>query len=614
MARYVKSPDREWIKKRLMGAGIVIIVVFAVLLMRLVYLQIIKGEEYRRLSENNCIRLKSVKASRGLIYDRNGKLLVDNRPSFNLKLITEDAGSVQETVDKVAGLIDVPMEELWDRIEKNGGNMFYKPLVLRENLTRNQVAAIEANKFDLPGIIIDVEPRRHYIHEKTGAHLLGYLGEINKKELDSGRHPDVYSGDSIGRYGVEKSFESLLHGKRGGRQVEVDADGRIIKVLKTVKPEPGKNLYLTMDLELQQAADSMMKDRSGAVVAMDPSNGEVLVMGSYPEFNQNDFIGGISVAKWRKLMSNPNKPMINKAIQGEYPPASTYKIVSTIAALEEGIVDKNTQFHCPGYYRYGNRTYRCWKKGGHGDVDIIKAIEQSCDVFFYQVGEKAGVDVLAEYAKGCGLGRKTGIVLDNERSGLVPTADWKEKRFGVPWQGGESLSIAIGQGYNLVTPLQMATLASAVGNGGILYRPRVLKRVMDAEDRVLEKGEPEINGGIPAGRKTMELLKQGLLQVVQGKRGTARRIRLEKVQIAGKTGTAQVFSIKDRENLDMENLDYFLRDHAWFVCYAPAKDPVIAVSVLVEHGEHGSSAAAPIARAVVTKYLEKQGLLKTENQ
>jgi len=597
-----------------MGAGIVIIVVFAVLLMRLVYLQIIKGEEYRRLSENNCIRLKSVKASRGLIYDRNGKLLVDNRPSFNLKLITEDAGSVQETVDKVAGLIDVPMEELWDRIEKNGGNMFYKPLVLRENLTRNQVAAIEANKFDLPGIIIDVEPRRHYIHEKTGAHLLGYLGEINKKELDSGRHPDVYSGDSIGRYGVEKSFESLLHGKRGGRQVEVDADGRIIKVLKTVEPEPGKNLYLTMDLELQQAADSMMKDRSGAVVAMDPSNGEVLVMGSYPEFNQNDFIGGISVAKWRKLMSNPNKPMINKAIQGEYPPASTYKIVSTIAALEEGIVDKNTQFHCPGYYRYGNRTYRCWKKGGHGDVDIIKAIEQSCDVFFYQVGEKAGVDVLAEYAKGCGLGRKTGIVLDNERSGLVPTADWKEKRFGVPWQGGESLSIAIGQGYNLVTPLQMATLASAVGNGGILYRPRVLKRVMDAEDRVLEKGEPEINGGIPAGRKTMELLKQGLLQVVQGKRGTARRIRLEKVQIAGKTGTAQVFSIKDRENLDMESLDYFLRDHAWFVCYAPAKDPVIAVSVLVEHGEHGSSAAAPIARAVVTKYLEKQGLLKTENQ
>ena len=400
MARYVKSPDREWIKKRLMGAGIVIIVVFAVLLMRLVYLQIIKGEEYRRLSENNCIRLKSVKASRGLIYDRNGKLLVDNRPSFNLKLITEDAGSVQETVDKVAGLIDVPMEELWERIEKNGGNMFYKPLVLRENLTRNQVAAIEANKFDLPGIIIDVEPRRHYIHEKTGAHLLGYLGEINKKELDSGRHPDVYSGDSIGRYGVEKSFESLLHGKRGGRQVEVDADGRIIKVLKTVEPEPGKNLYLTMDLELQQAADSMMKDRSGAVVAMDPSNGEVLVMGSYPEFNQNDFIGGISVAKWRKLMSNPNKPMINKAIQGEYPPASTYKIVSTIAALEEGIVDKNTQFHCPGHYRYGNRTYRCWKKGGHGDVDIIKAIEQSCDVFFYHVGEKAGVDVIAEYAKG----------------------------------------------------------------------------------------------------------------------------------------------------------------------------------------------------------------------
>ena len=614
MARYVKSPDREWVKKRLMGAGIVIIVVFAVLLMRLVYLQIIKGEEYRRLSENNCIRLKSIKASRGLIYDRNGKLLVDNRPSFNLKLITEDAGSVHETVERVSRLINVPEKELLGRIEKNGGHTFYKPVVLKKNITRDQVAVIEAHKFDLPGIIIDVEPRRHYIHEKTCAHLLGYLGEINKRELESGRYPDIYSGDSIGRYGVEKNFEALLHGKRGGRQVEVDADGRIIKVLKTVEPEPGKNLYLTVDLELQQVAESMLKDKSGAVVAVDPSNGEVLVLASYPAFDQNDFIGGISVKKWKKLMSNPNKPMINKAIQGEYPPASTYKIVSTIAALEEDIVDRSTQFFCPGHYRYGNRTYRCWRKWGHGDVDIIKAIERSCDVFFYHVGEKAGVDVLAEYAKGCGLGRKTGIVLDNERSGLVPTTDWKERRFGIPWQGGENLSIAIGQGYNLVTPLQMAVLSAAVGNGGVLYRPQVLKKVMDAEDRVVKKVEPEINGGIPAGERTMEILRKGLLQVVHGNRGTARRIRIKETRIAGKTGTAQVFSIKDRENMDMENLDYFLRDHAWFVCYAPAKNPVIAVSVLVEHGEHGSSSAAPIARAVVKKRLEKKGLLKTENQ
>ena len=614
MSRHVKSPDREWIKKRLMKAGIVIIAVCTVLLMRLVYLQIIKGEEYRRLSENNCIRLESIKASRGLIYDRNGKLLVDNRPSFNLKLITEDAESVPGTLEKVAELIGVPEKELVDRVEKNGANTFYKPVVLKKNINRNQVAIIEAHKFDLPGIIIDVEPRRYYIYEKTFAHLLGYLGEINKREVESGRYPDIFSGDSIGRYGVEKNFENLLHGKRGGRQVEVDADGRIIKVLKTVSPEPGNDLYLTVDLELQQAAESMMKDKSGAVVAMDPSNGEVLVMASAPAFDQNDFIGGISVKKWQKLMSNPHKPMINKAIQGEYPPASTYKIVSTIAALEEDIVDKNTQFFCPGRYRYGNRTYRCWRKWGHGDVEIIKAIERSCDVFFYHVGEKAGVDVLAEYAKGCGLGRKTGIVLDNERSGLVPTADWKEKRFGVPWQGGENLSIAIGQGYNLVTPLQMAALTAAVGNGGVLYRPQVLKRVMNSRDQVVKKIEPEINGGIPAGEKTMKLLKRGLLQVVQGSRGTARRIQLKGTRIAGKTGTAQVFSIKDRENLDMENLDYFLKDHAWFVCYAPADDPVISVSVLVEHGEHGSSAAAPIARAVVKKYLEKKGLLKAENR
>ncbi|MFO7752526.1 MAG: penicillin-binding protein 2 [Desulfobacteraceae bacterium] len=614
MARYVKSPDREWLKKRLMGAGICIIAVFAVLLMRLIYLQIIKGEEYRRLSENNCIRLKSIKASRGLIYDRNGKLLVDNRPSFNLKIVTEDTGSVKSTVEKVSRLIDVPKKSLLSGIEKNGTRAFYKPVVLKNNISRDQVAIIEAHKFDLPGIIIDVEPRRHYIYERSCAHLLGYLGEINKKELQSGRHPDVYSGDSIGRYGVEKKFEKLLHGKRGGRQVEVDADGRIIKVLDTVDPEPGMNLSLTVDLELQQVAESMLENKSGAVVAVDPSNGEVLAMASYPAFDQNDFIGGISGKKWRKLMDDPNKPMTNKAIQGEYPPASTYKIVSTIAALEEDIVDKNTQFFCPGHYRYGNRTYRCWKKWGHGDVDIIKAIERSCDVFFYHVGEKAGVDVLAEYAKGCGLGRKTGIVLDDERSGLVPTTDWKENRFGVPWQGGENLSIAIGQGYNLVTPLQMAMLASAVGNGGVLYKPRVLKHVTDGRDKVVKKGDPEINGGIPAGERTMEVLKKGLLKVVQGSRGTARGIQIKGAPIAGKTGTAQVFSIKDREILDTENLDYFLKDHAWFVCYAPAKDPVIAVSVLVEHGEHGSSTAAPIAKAVVKKCLEKRNLLKAEDE
>ncbi|WDP92959.1 MAG: penicillin-binding protein 2 [Desulfobacter sp.] len=598
-----RNPDRDWLKQRLMGASLCIVLVFSLLLLRLVYLQMIKGEEYRRLSQTNCVRLKSIKSSRGLIYDRSNTLLVDNRPAFDLSIVLEDAKPVKETVAHLSGLTGEPQDELMASIKKAGRSAFYKPLVLKRDISRDLLAMVESHQFDLPGVYIDIEPTRHYIYEKTAAHLLGYLGEINREELQSGKYPNVKTGDSIGRYGVEKSFEPFLQGKRGGRQVEVDVNGRVIKVLKTVDPVPGKDLYLTLDLKLQQRAEELLAGKDGAVVVLDPSNGDVLVMASTPSFDQNDFIGGISSKKWRALMDDPGRPMNNKAIQAEYPPASTYKIITAMAGLEEKVIDRSSTFFCPGFYKFGNRRYHCWNRHGHGELDVVGAIERSCDVFFYRTGEELGVDKLAQYANGAGLGRLTGIRLAHERDGLIPTAAWKKKRFKESWQAGETLSISIGQGFNLVTPLQMAVFIAAVGNGGTLYRPRIVKAVRDYRGKMVKEIEPEITGGLPVSPENLALVRKGMLKVVHGSRGTARRIRLKDITIAGKTGTAQVFSRKAGEKFDNKKLGRTLQDHAWFVCYAPAENPKVAVSVMIEHGEHGSSAAAPVAGELIRSYL-----------
>lgn len=612
----MKNPDREWLKKRLINSAVIIMASFSILLVRFIYLQVVEGDEYRRLSENNCIRLQSIPASRGLICDRNGTLLVDNIPSFDLKIVLQDAEPVEETVEKLADFTGVAVEELVEKVDAGRKVSVYKPLLLKRNITRDQLAVVEAHGFDLPGVKVEVEPMRNYIYKKSAAHLIGYLGEVNPQEIENNIYPDVRSGDSIGRYGAEKAFEHILHGKRGGRQIEVDASGRLVRVIKTVDPIPGKNVLLTIDSTLQQKTESAMEGKIGAVVAIDPSNGDILAMVSAPSFDLNDFIGGISNEKWKLLMSDPDKPMSNKAIQGEYPPASTYKIITAIAALEEGIVDTNTTYFCPGEYKYGNRIYRCWKKWGHGRVNIVQALEKSCDVYFYRVGELLGVDTLAKYATGCGLGKLTHIELSNERAGLIPTAAWKKRRFKTAWQGGETLSIAIGQGFDLVTPLQMALFLSAVGNNGTLYRPRILKSIQDYNGSMHSNLEmkPEILGGLPASRQTLKLVKEGLLKVVDSESGTARTIRIEGVDIAGKTGTAQVFSLKKSDRDSNRKLDYHLRDHAWFVCYAPAENPVIAVSVMIEHGEHGSTVAAPVASEVVRTWLQIKGIMPSVSQ
>lgn len=613
MAEYLKSVEPEWYRQRLVRATFCVAAAFAILFVRLFYLQVIKGKELRRLSENNCIRLQTTDPSRGLIYDRNGTLLVDNRPSFDLSIILKDAKPLKSTINNLSQYMHIPVSKLMMTINRNKSRFSYKPVLLKRDIGRDMLAMVEVRKFDLPGVVVNVKPRRHYIFKNSAAHLIGYLSKISLKELRSGKYEGYNGDDYIGKFGVEKTFDSFLRGKHGGRQVEVNATGRVMEILKTVDAVPGDNIYLTIDQVLQNRVEDLMQGLAGAAIAMDPDTGEILAMASAPAFDQNMFVNGMSHKRWGSLVSNPLRPLENKAIQGEYPPASTFKIVTAIAGLEEGVIDEKTVLHCPGYYKYGDRTFKCWRKKGHGNVDIFKALTESCDVFFYQVGQKLGVDVIARYARACGLGSATGIHLYQEATGLVPTSGWKKRRTGIPWQRGETLSVAIGQGYDLVTPLQMLIITAAVANGGTRYMPRILKGIKTSEGGIVIKGKPKIIGKLPVSEHTLAIIRKSLWQVVNSAKGTGRIARIRGADISGKTGTAQLFGNKDDDDKSDKVVPENLKDHAWFVAYAPSGNPKIAVTVLVEHGEHGSSSAAPIAREIIKTYLAKKLKGKSSN-
>ncbi len=603
MEKYLKTADSDWYKQRISGAMLCVAAAFVILIIRLFYLQIIEGKELRRLSENNCIRLQNIDPPRGLVFDRNGELLVDNRPSFDLSIVLKDAEPTERTIEKLSRYIKVPASELWSKIEQIKGISSYRPVLLKQDIGRNGLAMIEVHKYDLPGVVVNVNPKRHYLNQESAAHLIGYLGEINSVELKSGKYPGYRSGDFIGKFGVEKAYEQLIWGKRGGRQVEVNVTGQVVRILKTVAARPGNNIYLTIDHRLQKRAEELLEGLAGAVAAMEPSTGEILALVSSPSFDQNDFVNGMSHEKWDSLISNPFRPMENKAVQGQYPPASVFKIITAMAALEEKIINEKTTLYCPGYRECGDRVFRCWKKGGHGGVDIFKALSESCDVYFYQVGEKLGVDRIAWYAKACGLGSSTGINLDREAQGLIPTAAWKKGITGIAWQKGETLAVAIGQCYNLVTPLQVLVLASALANGGTRYRPLIVKTIETAEGEMVYSSESQVTGKLPISQATLGIIKKGLWGVVNSQKGTGWIARINDIDISGKTGTAEVVSRKKDNAIPEKDSAPRLKPHAWFMAYAPSDDPQIAVVVLIEHGGHGSTSAAPIARELIKTYL-----------
>jgi len=475
---------------------------------------------------------------------------------------------------------------------------------LKEDIDWQTLAYLESHNHEFSGVRTEVRPVRVYHYDDLAANVLGYLGSISKKELDAADR-DIYSGgDLIGKRGLERLREEDLRGGKGRSFTEVDARGFEQQLLKTVEPLPGSELHLTLDVDLQQIAESYMAagEKSGAVVALEVKSGRVLAAVSAPTIHIKDFVGGISTKKWQALLDNKKHPLINKVAQAAYPPGSTYKMVTALAGLSRGAIDENTVMYCPGWYRFGNRTYRCWKHSGHGPVNLHKAISQSCDVFFYQVGQRVGVDALAEFAKKLGLGKRSGIEMEYERNGIAPTKSWKVKNRKAKWQEGETLSVAIGQGFNLTTPLQIALMTATIANGGKVYRPQLVEKVVDPEGNVTDSFKPELLSELKGVDRYLSLIKNGMEEVVHGKRGTARKVKIEGLRIAGKTGTAQVVKIAQYKHLKEEDIPYKFRDHAWFTCFAPADNPEIAVTVLVEHGLHGGSGAGPIARAVLNQY------------
>ena len=504
-----------------------------------------------------------------------------------------------------SSLIGMDPNSLEEKLGKEAQKYGFRPVLIKKNLSREELAIVEAHLFNLPGVMIQIKPQRYYLHKELAAHLIGYLGEISEPQLTSGNYPDNKQGDLIGQAGVERVWQKNLNGIRGGEQVEVDAAGRRLTVISRRPPIAGQNLGLTIDKKLQMAAEKCLKDKKGAIVALHPMTGEILAMASNPAYDPNLFLEGLNRAEWARLVTSKEHPLQNRAVAGQYPPGSTFKMVMALAGLEEGL-DPREEAFCDGKFPFGEHTFRCWRKQGHGRVALHRAIVESCDVYFYKLGKRLGVDKIHHYARMCGLGTVSGYELGSEKEGLIPSSQWKLKRFGVPWQPGETISTSIGQSFVLVTPLQMARLISAFFNGGVLYQPKVVKWV-GKDDKQVYQFTPEASGRLKVKEQNIALIRSALIGVVNEPGGTGSRSRLKTGAIvAGKTGTAQVVAMgKEKPVQKGEEPPPDLNDHAWFVAIASADKPEIAVAVLVENGGHGGSAAAPMAKEMFEAFYGK---------
>ncbi len=564
---------------------------FLFLCARLWYLQIYRGEEFKKLSEKNSIKYIRLQPFRGNILDRSGRLIAGVKPSFNIGVVLKEVKDVEGLIAKLTSLLDESPTDIRMRLVESKNQPSYLPVIVKRNASWDEVARVEARLFRLPGVVVEVAPARQYPYGTVAPHLLGYLGEVSLEQLKSGNFPHAVPGDLVGKSGIELKFEKELAGRSGFKMIEVDAKGRMVKVLKVKKPLPGKDIHLTLNLDLQLAAEDALSGKSGAVVVLDPRNGQILAMASSPKFDPRIFARGLTRFEWKRLNDPIRTPLVNKAIQGQYAPGSTFKIVMAAAGLNEHVITPYTTFFCNGSMKLGRRRFRCWKRGGHGETALYKALVQSCDVYFYNVGLKLGVDKISKYAYGFGFGKKTGIELPVEKPGFVPTRSWKRRRFREPWQKGETLNYSIGQGFLLVTPLQLARMMAAVGNGGKLFKP----------EYILDES-PVIESRVPVKPAILARIRKILVGVTEDRHGTARTCFIKGIHIAGKTGTAQV--IKQKKRRESEKMGWRYKDHALFVALAPAANPQIAVAVIIEHGGHGGSAAAPVAKEIIERWLK----------
>lgn len=581
---------RDDLVRRVQALSYGILVLMAVVAGAFWFVQGVQGDHFRSLAENNRLRKVPLRPPRGLIFDRDGKALVENIPSYNLLLDRGRMARREASLAFAADILGVGVEELEERLERARSIPPFQPVRLAERLTLAQVARFAVSSLEFPEFNVDVEHLRLYRHGTQTGHVLGYLGEAGAEDLT--RRPEVYApGDLVGKRGVEQVYDTHLRGQRGHRVVVVDSRGEVLNESGRESASPGEDLSLTLDLELQQEAERQLRDQVGAVVALDPRSGEVLALYSSPGYNPNRFALGISSREWRELVAARHKPLQNRAIQNTHPPGSVFKVVMAAAGLQEGMIQPEERVYCRGFTTIYNHRFHCGRRQGHGWVDLEEALAGSCNIYFYQLGQKLGLETIARYARTFGLGEATGIDLEGEVRGLVPSQEWSRTTRGQPWYPGETISLAVGQGPLLVTPLQVARMMAAVANGGRLVTPFLNPAAERPEARFL---------GLEQG--LLEPIRRGLAGVVEDRDGTAYWFaRVSGLPIAGKTGTAQVVRRRSRND---EEIPFQERTHAWFASFAPVDDPQLVIVVFVEHGGAGSSTAAPIAKALYEKHFQ----------
>lgn len=589
----VAQSEQLLFRQRVMWIALAIAFVFSVLGGRLWYLQVLQHDEYQSYAEGNRIRLRPEPGLRGLILDRNGAVLAENQPVYHLQLVWEDAPDPKQLVQRLAATFDWALSDLQATAE-TARRVPYRPVRLWSQLTMEEAAYLQTHSNSFPGVTVEIESSRFYPQGQTAAHVLGYLGSTG---LRVEQLPEKQRRSALveGKVGLESILNDFLTGQDGGRQIEVDHIGRELRTIGPVIPsKPGKTVRLTIDLELQQAVEQAMDNQSGAALVMDPRNGEILAMASFPAYDPNWFVDGIPSHRWQELLRHPDHPLENKVVQGAYPPGSIFKLVTGYAALDQGLIDPSVEHTCNGYFYVPGRRapFKCWKPGGHGTIDLVEAIRGSCNVYFYKLAMDLGVDQLAHYARMMMFGETLDLGFAGEKQGLVPSSAWKREAFGEPWYPGETPSVSIGQGYVSVTPLQLANFVNLIAAGGVWHPPRLLLEDAPTPEQQL------------LNPKLVAPLVQGMVAVVNDRNGgTATSARIPGFMVAGKTGTAQIISHQTRNNLpEEERSQREYQNHAWFAAFAPAEAPEVTVLVLVEHGQGGAVAAAPVARRILEFY------------
>ncbi len=585
---------------------------------RLYQLQVVDSERYQVLADENRINMQLLPPSRGRIFDRFGQVLAENRLNYRLIVVPEAALDLDKALDEIAALVPIEDHDRERVLREARRKQQFVPITVRENLTWEEVSQIEVNAPDLPGVMIDVGSRRLYAFGRDTVHIVGYVGAVNESDLELTDDPLLTLPDfRIGKNGAEKVLESSLRGEAGSRQVEVNAYGRVIRELNRRTGRPGDDQLLTIDLGLQQYVSARFGEESGSAVVLDVHSGEILALASMPSYDPNLFTSGISQRQWRELIGHPRFPLSNKAIAGQYSPGSTFKMIVALAALESGELSPHHRFFCNGSLKLGKRRFRCWRRYGHGHVDMVKGLQESCDVYFYEVAKRVGIDRIAAMSERFGFGEKLDIELPGEKPGLVPTREWKLAMIGEPWQGGETLIVGIGQGYLLTTPLQLAVMVARIANGGIAVEPRILAEVIREGQPIQQEREAFAPMGISPAH--FDIVREGMLKVVNDPKGTAYRARIEEpaLAMAGKTGSVQVRRISEREHrtgvIKNEDRPWEERDHALFVAYAPLERPRYGVAVVVEHGGSGGSVAAPIARDILREVQRRDPSARARN-